>query len=110
MRAGKLNKVIKIQNITGYTEDTFGGDVPTWTDFVASTRAEVAPLRGKELIAAQAAQSSIDTRFRTRYHSGVKSGMRIVYAGAYYDISSVIDPDEKHKELQILASTGVNEG
>jgi SPP1 family predicted phage head-tail adaptor len=45
-----------------------------------------------------------------RYIPGIKAGMRIVYNSSYYDISSVIDPEEQHRELHIMATTGLSDG
>jgi len=101
MMAGKLNKPIVIQSKTT-TTDSYGGPVTSWTTF-ASTWAEVKPMRGRELIAAQAAHSEVTTRFYTRYVAGIVPSMRIVYGGNVFNIFSVIDTNEAHRELQIMA-------
>ena len=108
MRAGKLRQMIVIQSHT-FTTDDFGGQIEAWAD-VATVAASVEPLSGRELIAAQAAQSEITTRFVVRYLAGIEPAMRIVYNGKIYNISAIIDPEERHRELQIMTATGLNQG
>ena len=107
--AGNLRRVIVIQS-KGTATDSFGGTINSWSNFATGVRAEVAPLQGKELIAAQAAQSSTTVKFKMRYLAGVTQSMRVVYGGKNYDITAVIDVDEMHREMHILATTGASEG
>jgi SPP1 family predicted phage head-tail adaptor len=106
--AGPLDKKIVLQHSV-QTVDDFGGTVDTWTTY-ATPWARVRPLKGRELIAAKAAQSEVTTRIEMRYRPDVTTDDRIVYGGKYYNISAVIDPEEKHEELQIMATTGLNIG
>lgn len=108
MRAGKLRHRIIIQQ-KAPALDEYGGTVYEWSDY-ATVWAKKRPLRGRELMAAQAAQSETTVMFYTRYLSGINSTMRIVHDGEYYDIASVIDVDERHRELEISAKTGMSEG
>lgn len=109
MSVGAYNKIVALQHITGFTKDDHGGQVPTWATY-ATVWARVAPLKGRELIAAQAAQSETTTRFEMHYRADVDQKDRILYGGKYYNIMAVIDPEEAHRELQIMAGTGLNEG
>jgi SPP1 family predicted phage head-tail adaptor len=106
--AGKLRHTIKIQAKT-LTTDSYGGPVETWAD-VASVPASAEPLQGRELAAAQTVNAETTTRFHIRYRSGVIPANRIVFESKYYNITSVIDPDLRHRELVIMASEGLNEG
>lgn len=108
--AGRLRQVIVIQHITGYTTDAHGGNSPVWSSFAVNVRAEKKPLSGRELIAAQAAQSETVSKFIIRYIPGVTQAMRIIHDGKYHNITAVIDVNEAHRELQIMAGTGLNEG
>lgn len=91
------------------TTDGFGGPVNAWTDF-ATVAAGVDSLTGREFLAAQAAQSEASVRFVMRYVAGVDARMRIVYKGLYHDIINITDPEERHRELIIMTTQGVNEG
>lgn len=110
MSAGKYRQVITFQHITGTADDGYGGSVKVWGDFAANVRAKKRPLRGRELVAAQAVQSETEVMFYTRYFPGVNTSMRIVCNGIYYDITAVVDVDERHRELEISAKTGLSEG
>lgn len=100
MNIGKLRRKIIIQQQTS-TQDGYGGTVKTWTD-VATVWASVEPLDGREFFAAQQVNSEVTTRIKLRYLAGVVSKMRIVHGTKTYDILSVIDPEERHKELQVM--------
>jgi SPP1 family predicted phage head-tail adaptor len=101
MRAGRLNRKVVVQQKTA-TTDAYGGPVETW-ETVYVLWASVQPLKGRELIASQAAHSEVTTSFYTRYAAGIVPSMRIVYGGNVFDIFSVIDTNEAHRELQIMA-------
>jgi len=105
MRAGNLRHRITIEQKT-LARDTYGGEVVTWTTF-ATVWADIQPLNGRELIAAQAVQSEITGKIFIRYLPGVTAGMRVSYCGKYYDIQVPIDPGLKHRELQLLVSEGL---
>ena len=106
--AGKYRHSIALQQPSKGT-DPYGGEYDTWSDF-ATVRAKKRPLRGRELIAAHAAQSETEVMFYIRFLSGVNSSMRIVHGGEYYNITSVVDVDGRGRELEISAKTGVSEG
>jgi len=108
MSAGKYKSVVTIQSKSEST-DTYGGTVYNWNDF-ATVRAKVRPLRGRELVAAQAVQSETQVMFYVRYIPGVETYMRIVCDGKFYDITAIVDVDYQHRELEISAKTGTSEG
>ena len=47
--------------------------------------------------------TEVTTRFRIRYLAGVKAAMRISFASRTFDIQSVINPDERNRELHLMA-------
>lgn len=108
MRAGRLNKRIVVQQKTPAI-DEFEGTVYGWSTF-ATAWARVVHLKGRELVAAQAAKSEITTKFNLRYMAGLSSEMRILYNGVAYDIEFIDDVDEAHRELWIMAKAGRSEG
>ena len=109
MKAGKLDKRITFQKKTK-TLDEWGGDIFTWSDIGLPVWARKRPLRGRELVAAQAAQSEATDMYYCRYKSDLTSADRISFNGKYYDIQSIIDIDEKNVELEITTKTGLSEG
>lgn len=108
MRSGKLRHLVTVQR-KSLTTDDYGGPVETWAD-VATARASVEPMQGRELASAQTVNDETTTRITMRYLIGVTTADRITFEGRYYNLQSVIDPELRHRELIIMASDGLNEG
>jgi len=100
MRAGRLKDKVKIETRSSTTDD-FGGVVDSWTvDHIRACSIE--PLNGKEYFAAQGEQTAVSVRVRFRYESGLLSpAKRLVDVrdSTVYDVTSVIDPGNEHREL-----------
>ncbi len=103
MRAGQLRKRITIQNTTA-SQDTYGAENITWENFAVNRPAQVTPLSGREFFDAQQTQAGIEIRFNIRYIKGIKPKMRVLYNDEGYDIQSVINLEERNRELLILCS------
>lgn len=93
--------------------------VPTWGNVFATTDGKiwgaVNPLSGRELIAAQAAQSELSTKVTVRYQSSLAdpitaAKMRIVYGTRTLNISAVINRNEGNRFIDFLCTEGVNLG
>ena len=108
MRAGTLRHKVAIEQ-RSVTTDTYGGEVVTWLPFTTAW-ADIQPLSGREMIAAQAVQSEITSKVIMRYIPGVLPSMRVVFEGRYYDIQSVIDWGMRHQELNLMCSEGLSQG
>ena len=100
MRIGKLRHRIEIQTNTP-TDDTFGEPIASWaTD--ATVWASIEPLAGRELLRAQEIASEVTTRIRVRYTTDATPAKRIKWGTRYYEIAAVIDPSERHAEMELL--------
>ncbi len=101
MRAGRLRDKITIQQ-PSVTVDSVGEAVTTWSDFI-TRRASVTPFRSNEFVKFD--QEQVETRvvFSLRYVTGITNKMRIVLSGKYYDIISIVDDENRHRELFITA-------
>jgi SPP1 family predicted phage head-tail adaptor len=108
MKAGQLDRRVKLQT-KGITQDAYGGAVVTWSD-AATVWAAVEPLYGREFFGAQQIDSEITIRVRIRYRAGVVPAMRVLYGSRVLDIRSVIDPKDRHEELQLMCSEGLTAG
>lgn len=97
---GKLRHRVKLQTLTR-TPDAGGGYTETWTD-TATVWAAVEPLQGTERLRAMQVSPTLSHRIRMRYRANVTSAMQAVYNGRAFDITSVIDPGERHRELELL--------
>lgn len=100
MNACKLKHSVTIQERTETTNST--GEVEwTWGTYVIA-RAAVEPLRGQEYFAAKQVQASTQVRIRIRYMTGITTKMRVVFEGRYFAIEGIIDPEMRHRELQLM--------
>lgn len=105
MRAGKLRHRLDIQRALETQGDT--GEVTViWSDF-ATVWGSVEPLRGREFFAAREQQARVTTRIRIRYTAGVTPKMRVLFGDRIYLIDAVIDPEERHAELQLMCQEWV---
>lgn len=100
MRPGRLRHVVKIQNAT-YAADAHGDEVETLSD-AETVRASIEPLQGRERWLAQQVESEVTVRIRIRYHSEVTQQSRIIFGTRKYEVLNVIDPQERHREMELL--------
>jgi SPP1 family predicted phage head-tail adaptor len=117
LRAGALNRRITLQSrSTG--QDTSGGQLLTWTD-VATVWAQVEPLNGRELLAAQAVQSSVSHQITIRYQiqfadPKVMAKMRAKLVKdsvtRYFNIHAARDEGELRQVIIMDAEEGLNAG
>lgn len=96
-----MRRVVTIRSVT-LTPDGMGGHTETPTD-VANIPARVEPLEGRELLQAQQIGMVRPHRFTLRYRTGLTGSKTIIYDSRSFDIKSVMDPEEKHRELIITA-------
>ena len=108
MEAGKLRHQVKLQRVT-VAADSHGDQTKTWTD-LATVRASIEPLSGRELVNAQAMQSDVTHRVRMRYVAGVQTKHRIAFGSRVFDIRAVRDIDERNLELEMLCTDGASAG
>jgi SPP1 family predicted phage head-tail adaptor len=111
MRAGALRHRVTIEQIVT-TLDSDGERVEAWEDaFGIMIPAEIAPLSGKELIAAAATQSKVAARIVIRYRPGVAPSMRVMHRDTTYGIEAVV-PDRTSgvEYLTLFCTAGAAEG
>ena len=118
MRAGSLNRRVALQSRTA-TVDSWGQQGTTWVDLLASVPAAIEPLSGRELELAQSLNSEITTRITLRYHPQLANpaavaALRIVYVHAgitrYFNVQAARNLEERNRDIELLASEGLNEG
>jgi SPP1 family predicted phage head-tail adaptor len=102
MQAGRLRHRVTVQRATD-SIDQYGDQTPTWTS-LGTVWASVEPLSGREYFAAAQMQSEVSTRIVIRPISGVTLTPkdRVKFGSRYFDIQSVINRDERNRELQLL--------
>ena len=105
MRAGTLRHKIIFQQLT-VANDTWGHSTETWTDQVTAY-ASIWSLRGVERMEAMKLDNEITHKIRVRYKSGLHPKMRIKFGARYFNILSIINPDERNIYLEIMATEEV---
>lgn len=108
MNAGKLRHRITLQR-RDVTQDAFGAPVDTWTD-VATVYASIDPLKGSQLLAAQAFGNETKAKIIIRYRPGITADMRVVFGAKIYDIHEIINPGECNVEIHMICSEGLTNG
>lgn len=98
MRSGKMRCRGVIQQPP---TKTWGGST-SWTDYI-SAWAEITARSQREYASGDATQSEVTHEIRMRYRSGVIPKMRFKYNGRYFRFVSVVNVDERDRELFIEA-------
>jgi SPP1 family predicted phage head-tail adaptor len=111
MPAGALRHRVRFERLT-IDLDSEGAQEEVWADAFGLVSAEIAPLSGRELLAAQGVHSKVSTRIRVRYRPGIDAIMRVVHRDAsIYNIEAVVpDNDSGRRWITLLCSQGVNDG
>lgn len=101
MRIGDLNKRVTIQYETK-TADGMGSFTVSWTD-LKTVWAAIWPVSANEQVQGMKETMTITHRIRIRYRSDVLSSYRIQFGSRYFNIVSMVNPNEKGEWLDILA-------
>jgi len=101
---GRLDRWVTIQQDTP-TQDAAGEPIASWAD-LATVWAEVVPVGGAEVFAAQQFGAETVIKFRTRYRGDVTRKMRVVYDSDNYDITDVAE-DRRYERRQFEIITAV---
>jgi SPP1 family predicted phage head-tail adaptor len=112
MEPGRLRHSVLFESLQT-TVDSDGATVEDWVPAFDGRfiPADVAPLSGKELIAAGSIQAEVNTRIIIRYRPGVLPSMRVVYGTTLYNILAVIhDPNSGREWITLMCSSGVKDG
>jgi len=100
MNAGRLRHRCWIKQPT-HTEDGYGGVTTTWGT-VTVCWGSLEPLRGREWVASGLENSDTTGRFRMRYYAGIDATMQLYFGSRTFEILSVIDPLERHKDMELM--------
>ena len=100
-RIGEFRHKIIFQTGT-LTSDGMGGGTTTWTDTVTMWAA-IWPLSAREALENLKTEHRVSHRIRCYYSDDITPKQRIKYGTRYFEIVSLINPDESNIELEILA-------
>lgn len=103
--AGMLKQPIIIERATK-TPDGSGGHTVVWAT-VASPRALVRPVSGRERVWGDSLEANVTHRIMIRYRSGLLPADRIKLGTRTMQIRAILDLEEAHKWIEIQAEEGV---
>lgn len=103
--AGAFDQRVIVQQRTLGT-DALGQPVESWAD-VCTVWASAQPLRGRDLIAADAVNSKISVKFRIRYRDGIGGTLRVQWRGVNHAIvGEPVDVDGGRHTLELMCEAG----
>lgn len=105
--AGELRHRVQLQeNVIGQDPDT-GEQISAWVT-IAQPWAKIAPMSGREFLAAAAEQSEVRGRITIRYRGNVEATMRVLHRGMYYNIlAALTDAESGIEHITLMVSEGV---
>jgi SPP1 family predicted phage head-tail adaptor len=112
VRAGKLHYPIQIERRADVS-DGQGGITRSWIPW-RTVWAAIEPLTGQEAMLAGQLEGKLSHRIRIRYPGNVSSSetvrhtMRILHEGRQFNVRSVVDVNEDHRELHLMCEEFVD--
>lgn len=110
MNIGKLDQRITIQSRV-HTQDSTGAPSTQWIDVAPPFWANVIDITGKEFMAGNTVQNTVQTKITIRYPGAnivIKSSMRVLHGTDIFNIEAVLGKDKTMRVL--MCSTGTNNG
>lgn len=110
MRSGRLRWLVTIEHSPeSQNRGELGGYEAQWVP-LAEVFAEINPLNGRALEAAQSRHGEVTAEIRIRYRDDVTDAMRVAYRGNVYAIHYVYNVKNQYRELILGCSLGTSEG
>jgi SPP1 family predicted phage head-tail adaptor len=97
-----LRHRVEIQTLT-VVYDEMGAPSKEWVT-VGAAWAAVEPVSGREYWAAAAVQAETTVKVTMRYLPGITPYHRLLFKGKLYDIQSVINTEERNRELVLMCT------
>lgn len=102
VNAGRLRHMVEVQQ-NAPTRDTGGGSVDSWSTVTNGRRpAEIVPVTGLKEYVDNQLQETITHKVTMRYLAGVTTANRILFGSRVFDIRSVVNPQERGRDLILL--------
>lgn len=108
VNAGELRDRVIIQRCSGNRDENGYPKDVVWQNFKIVC-AKVTHLSGRDLLAAQAAQSETVARLKLRFRTDIDTSMRVIHKSMIYAINSprLDDPETGNNYCTFLLSGGV---
>lgn len=100
MDPGLMRHKIRVQKAKP-GKNEFGEPDNVWED-VASIRASISPVSGREFMAVMQPHSEVTHKIVIRYNRNVTPQMRVVFGSRVFDILHIIDPWEMHQQMTLM--------
>jgi len=100
--AGRRDKRVTIQTPSVVSDD-LGQAINTWGT-LATVWAAVKPLTGDQRLAAQQVDATASHTVTILYRADVTPKMRVLYGSRILEIQAVMDPDERHEQLELACA------
>lgn len=111
-RAGRLDKRVLIERpVTAQTPE--GSEVTAWQAVGGARWAAVEPVSGREALTANQLLATMSTRIVLRWTptlDQMNSTWRIKHGALIYNIGQIVHRDMGHRELEVMVSSGANNG
>lgn len=104
MTIGDLRKQVTIQ-VESPTTDNAGGYALAWTN-LATLWAEIVPVSGQKIYAAEHLEGHITHQITMRYYAGVTTDMRLLYNSRVFNIRLVRNLEEENRWTELLVEEG----
>lgn len=113
VRGGTLRHRLTFQAKSTET-DELGQPLNVWVD-AFKCWGEVAPVSGRELLAAQAVQAEVTHTISVRYRPELQNpkdvaAMRVLFRSRVFDINASMNQDERNRLVLLQAKEGVSNG
>ena len=99
MRAGKLRCRVRLQAL-GDATDPIGAHAPFPID-LGTYSAQIEPVSGTEAVRAFQLRADVTHILTLRYGCPVTPEHRFVYGSRIFNVVSVLDVEERHRELKV---------
>jgi SPP1 family predicted phage head-tail adaptor len=104
MRSARLRQLVSLQRYQ-LTQDSYGQKIESWATYATVwAGVEQGSNAGawKEYFAAQQNLNEQHALILMRFRDDVKVDDRVLYGSSVYQIKALIDPEQRHRELQIM--------
>ena len=102
MRSGQLRHLVELQHLGARVDDGAGGGSIPYVTYAEDVPAAIEPLEGRELLLAGQYDARLTHRVRLRYRPDVRPSDRVVYGDRVFNVKTPIDPEERHRELELM--------
>lgn len=100
MRVDRNKKISIKKPVT--TQDSYGQLTDGYDNIALNIWASVSPLIGKEYFAAEQVKSEVSIKIGIEHMHGIDRTMHVFYGNRKFEIISIIDPHEQHRELVLM--------